>query len=85
MPHTENSRALEKNHSHTVTDSHLVLQEQRLVHESEQKLCVVCLVENKNMLLMPCKHLCMCSKCAVGLDECPICRTTVEERVSVFM
>lgn len=59
--------------------------EESCAHESEHTLCVVCLEENKNTLLMPCNHLCMCSNCAAGVGTCPMCRETVETHVAVFM
>ena len=51
-----------------------------LVDESEDddSLCCVCLERPKSALLLPCKHLCLCSHCK--LQECPMCRTAVEQR-----
>ena len=42
--------------------------------------CVACLVEDKDTILMPCRHLCMCSTCAGRVNRCPICRVSVESR-----
>nr|XP_039255427.1 E3 ubiquitin-protein ligase MGRN1-like isoform X1 [Styela clava] len=40
--------------------------------------CVVCLSETRDTLILPCKHLCLCSSCANQLryqqSGCPICR-----------
>ena len=49
---------------------------QRLQHELEQRrLCVVCLDEEKEMMLKPCNHLCVCGECVQCLDgTCPVCR-----------
>lgn len=49
---------------------------QRLQHELEQRrLCVVCLDEEKEMMLKPCNHLCVCGECVQRLNGmCPICR-----------
>lgn len=44
-----------------------------------EDLCCVCLTERKNMLFIPCMHLCACDNCVSSLAErgdktCPICR-----------
>nr|XP_009861688.1 E3 ubiquitin-protein ligase MGRN1-like isoform X1 [Ciona intestinalis] len=40
--------------------------------------CVVCLSDSRDTLILPCKHLCLCSTCANQLrfqqSGCPICR-----------
>eukprot|EP00667_Euglena_gracilis_P006776 EG_transcript_6838 len=44
--------------------------------------CVICLAEPRNTLVMPCRHMCLCSDCASMLrqrtNKCPICRTVAE-------
>ena len=44
-------------------------------HEST---CVICLTDIRNVLLLPCRHLCLCGSCAENLKfqsaNCPICR-----------
>lgn len=46
--------------------------------------CVACLVEEKDTVLEPCSHLCMCSGCAARVQRCPICRATVRARKHAF-
>eukprot|EP00435_Cladocopium_sp_Y103_P053140 s1416_g16.t5 len=44
--------------------------------KSETELaCVVCLEAPRQILLMPCRHVCCCKDCAERLERCPICRT----------
>merc|ERR1719491_805298 len=45
----------------------------------DNHLCVICIERDKNILLLPCKHLCLCSKCfhVNNLTECPMCRTKI--------
>lgn len=61
----------------------------QLLLEQEEKLCVVCLTNNKCVILMPCRHLCMCTDCSDVIDStsrsCPICRTDFDRRVTVYM
>ena len=76
----------------------LALQEQLKKENSEQKQlleqqtmlidCVVCMEMPKNILLLPCTHLCICSACSANLmgqepQLCPICRQPVKEAKEV--
>ena len=36
--------------------------------------CVVCMSEPKSIILMPCRHVCVCFECVQLLDKCPVCR-----------
>lgn len=40
--------------------------------------CVICMSEGRDTMLLPCRHLCLCSSCAQSLryqaNSCPICR-----------
>jgi serine/threonine protein kinase len=44
--------------------------------------CVVCEDAQKSVLLLPCKHICMCECCAGGVQDCPICRVPIEEVIT---
>jgi hypothetical protein len=46
--------------------------------------CCVCQDAVYQVMLGPCRHLCCCATCAPALTECPICRTPVESRTTVF-
>lgn len=41
--------------------------------------CVVCLSNPRNTILIPCRHMCICSECTDGLinidGKCPLCRS----------
>ena len=47
--------------------------------------CVVCMDANKDTLLLPCMHLCVCGQCASALSHCPICRGEVDDKKRVFL
>lgn len=40
--------------------------------------CVICMCDSRDTLILPCRHLCLCSCCADSLryqaNNCPICR-----------
>jgi hypothetical protein len=52
--------------------------------------CCVCLANRKDTVLLPCKHLCVCSVCAVEIKDssknntCPICRAAIKDTMKVF-
>lgn len=47
--------------------------------------CVACMEFAKTTVLMPCRHLCLCSKCGHRVDKCPICRSPITERIDVYV
>ena len=49
--------------------------------------CVICFDGPKDHLCMPCKHLCVCAKCAGAVQlfqSCPICREPIVDIFKVF-
>ena len=40
--------------------------------------CIVCMSEVKDTIVLPCRHMCLCSECADTIrgrsDKCPLCR-----------
>lgn len=53
--------------------------------DSDARLCVVCLSESKDTVLVPCGHCCSCSTCAASLATCPMCRTKIQLRQRVYV
>jgi hypothetical protein len=39
--------------------------------------CVVCLGEEREAVLLPCRHLAVCAHCLLKLEKCPVCRTSI--------
>ena len=37
--------------------------------------CVVCLTHERDTILLPCRHFCVCGHCMEMITKCPICRT----------
>ena len=62
--------------------------QQAATNEGEQKrLCVVCLDNEKQVLLRPCRHYCVCEDCSKQLrGVCPMCRAnfTSSETVHIY-
>ena len=49
------------------------------------RCCVACQDAPRGVLLRPCSHMCLCNDCADGLNECPICREPITERLKVIV
>ena len=49
--------------------------------EREDKLCCICQDHEKCIMMLPCRHLCICDRCMEPLRQhrntCPICRKQV--------
>lgn len=52
--------------------------------------CVICWERSRNIVLLPCRHLCLCKECSEylqpgeGETRCPLCRKVVDIIMPVF-
>jgi hypothetical protein len=54
--------------------------------ETVSKMCCICLENEKCVLLLPCKHICICTKCSKkSLKCCPMCRETILQKLKVYL
>ncbi|KAH7670080.1 putative E3 ubiquitin ligase protein [Dioscorea alata] len=56
-----------------------------MVCQSVIKCCRVCQERDVCVLLLPCKHLCLCKDCASALDTCPVCRSPKNASLHVII
>lgn len=65
------------------------------VEPTEGSECVVCLTEEKCMVVVPCGHKCMCEECSKQLqkgskliwnfgDSCPVCRGKIQSFIKIY-
>jgi E3 ubiquitin-protein ligase BOI-like protein len=47
--------------------------------------CKVCKVNKVCMLLLPCKHLCLCKECESKVSTCPLCQSSKYIGMEVYM
>ena len=54
--------------------------------QKEQRLCVVCQEAEKSVVLLPCRHMCLCEACSTNnqVQFCPLCRRPIAHRISVY-
>ena len=65
---------------------------EQLERERDQNLCVVCQTEKKNIVVMPCRHMCMCKNCCNQLfriqryqrKTCPLCRNIITSTMEIY-
>jgi len=57
--------------------------------EREDKLCCICQDQEKCIMMLPCRHLCICSGCMEPLrthrNTCPICRKQVKQMIKAYL
>ncbi len=44
----------------------------------ERGSCIVCQCDKVTVVLLPCRHTCVCGDCLVKLDKCPMCRSYIQ-------
>jgi hypothetical protein len=48
-----------------------------------QTTCIICFVNPKSHIAVPCGHQCACGDCSAEMNECPVCRASCEKWVHV--
>lgn len=49
--------------------------------------CLICYEKTRNIIIKPCKHLCLCRTCFFQLHKkcCPICKGDIKDFVEIFI
>ncbi|CAO2826384.1 unnamed protein product [Amaranthus hypochondriacus] len=47
--------------------------------------CKACKSKEVSVLVLPCRHLCLCTDCDVFVDVCPVCRMKKAGTIQVYM
>lgn len=52
----------------------------------EDQLCVVCRTNAREIILLPCGHVCLCENCSNDINvDCPVCRTTIQQKAPAYI
>lgn len=54
-------------------------------NNGRSRMCRSCGKEESSVLLLPCRHLCLCTVCGSSVHVCPICKSTKNASVHVNM
>lgn len=46
--------------------------------------CVVCMETGSQVIFLPCGHVCCCQVCSDALQNCPLCRANISQRIRLF-
>ena len=61
--------------------------------DAEDRSCIICWTNEKDCLILPCRHLAICGECTVALikdskdneaPQCPMCRGDIADVIQVF-
>lgn len=58
---------------------------ERRMLATEGRMCRNCRREESCVLLLPCRHLCLCTVCGSSVHVCPVCKSTKDASVHVNM
>lgn len=53
--------------------------------KNEENVCKICLVNERDTCIMPCRHFIMCMECSSKLRNCPICRCLIKDYFRVYV
>ena len=53
--------------------------------EDRSKTCAICFINPKNVVVLPCRHFCICPTCVTSINKCPICRTGMTGSMQIFV
>ena len=58
--------------------------------EEIERNCCICLSKPKCVVLLPCKHMCLCEDCGDAksttlIQDCPLCRKAIRDRLKVYI
>uniref|UniRef100_A0A8C4GRN9 RING-type domain-containing protein n=1 Tax=Dicentrarchus labrax TaxID=13489 RepID=A0A8C4GRN9_DICLA len=46
--------------------------------------CVVCMESGSQVIFLPCGHVCCCQVCSDALQNCPLCRNNISQRIRLY-
>nr|QBK85057.1 MAG: ubiquitin-protein ligase [Pithovirus LCDPAC02] len=56
------------------------------IMKNEGNVCCICLDDIRNVVILPCKHMCICKKCSkLDIEKCPLCRQNIKKYMEVYV
>jgi len=58
---------------------------QRVMRDLNDKtMCKICEENEKQVVFLPCGHFCTCFDCSERIENCPLCRGAIIQKVKTF-
>ena len=54
------------------------------IHQQEADCCVCIILRETTIVILHCRHAKCCENCSIHLQQCPICRSNIEQRLQRF-
>ena len=52
----------------------------------EDQICVVCRTNPREIILLPCGHVCLCEDCSMDIStDCPLCRNRITHKNAAYI
>jgi len=48
------------------------------------RVCSICMSQPRNVVFLPCGHVCACVQCGSRLPSCPVCRRVVQSTSAIY-
>jgi len=77
-----NGQAYEVNEIYGINSTEFGHEQGATIGDSEKE-CIICFSDQRDTIILPCRHMCLCVTCAKSLQaqsnsKCPICRKDIE-------
>mmetsp|Transcript_15981 Transcript_15981/g.15342 ORF Transcript_15981/g.15342 Transcript_15981/m.15342 type:complete len:419 (+) Transcript_15981:261-1517(+) len=84
--HCEELEKKLKNSLENLEERKAALIRDQMDQQKEQRYCVICQAKEKSVVLLPCRHMCLCDDCSGSnkIEFCPLCRRPIAHRISVY-
>ena len=82
-----NSAMYEVDDSNNNSANKIEVEEQNIKQEGGKQgntLCSICWEDERDCVILPCRHNVTCMKCVKGVKVCPICRTHIDDLYRIF-
>lgn len=69
----------------TPPKKNLQIKEPAVKNTDDGKSCCVCMDSTVRVVFLPCKHMVCCADCSTKVNNCPWCRTVIDQKISVYI
>lgn len=67
------------------TEKELEAARRQREEQTRSRRCCVCLEAEQQVMFLPCRHVCCCQNCAEAVENCPIDRIVIQQKINFLM